>query len=101
MEALAAHAEELNLRIVLENLGDGRKNSPNTGRLAGSLIQRIGSPHVRMNYDLRNLRSREISLRIMRAADASPRHASPAVPLRRICRIPGSFLAFVRNTLQP
>jgi hypothetical protein len=39
-------AEELNLRIALENLGNGRNNSLNTGRLAGSLIQWIGSPYV-------------------------------------------------------
>jgi hypothetical protein len=44
-------AGELNLRIALENLGDGRDNSLNTGRLAGSLIQWIGSPYVQMNYD--------------------------------------------------
>jgi len=54
LETLAAHEEDLNLKIALENLGDGRKNLLNTGRLAGSLIQRIGSPHVRMNYDSRN-----------------------------------------------
>jgi len=101
VEPLAVHVEELNQKIALENVGDGRNNSPNTGRLAGSLIQRIGSPHVRMNYDSRNPRSREISLRIMRAPDAFPRRASPPAPLHRIRRIPGSFLAFVRKIFQP
>ena len=92
----STQAEELNLRIALENLGDGRNNSLNTGRLAGSLIQQ--------NWELYQNPtpiSRETPLRIMRAPDASPRRASPAVPLHRIRRIPDSFLAFVRNILQP
>ncbi len=57
MQALAALAEELGLKIALENPGDGRDNVLNTARSAASVIQRIGSPRVQMNYDFGNLLS--------------------------------------------
>jgi sugar phosphate isomerase/epimerase len=57
MEALVRFAESLDLIIGIENPGDGKENIIQTGRSGASLIKRIGSPWVKLNYDFGNLLS--------------------------------------------
>lgn len=51
---LAAHAEELDMWIGLENPGDGSDNLLNTASDAAPLLARIGHPRVGLNYDAGN-----------------------------------------------
>lgn len=57
IEPLLRHAETLDLIIGIENPGDGRDNLVNTGADGVRLVERIGSPHLRLNYDPANLSS--------------------------------------------
>lgn len=57
MDKLAAHAEELQIKIGLENPGDGEDNILNTGKQATAVITKIDSPWVGVNYDFGNLLS--------------------------------------------
>ena len=52
--SLAAHAEALDMRIGLENPGDGSDNLLNTASDAPALLARIGHPRVGLNYDAGN-----------------------------------------------
>ena len=54
IEALAAHAERLDLIIALENPGTGEDSLFNLAQDGLDLVNRIGSPHVRLNYDAGN-----------------------------------------------
>jgi sugar phosphate isomerase/epimerase len=54
IEVLAAHAERLNMIIALENPGNGEDNLFNLARDGLDLVKRIGSSHVRLNYDAGN-----------------------------------------------
>ena len=54
VEKLAAYAESLNMRIGLENPGDGTNNLIEAGRTGAELIEEIGSPFIRLNYDVGN-----------------------------------------------
>lgn len=54
IEVLAAYAERLNMIIALENPGNGEDNLFNLAKDGLDLVGRIGSPHVRLNYDAGN-----------------------------------------------
>lgn len=54
IETLAAHAERLGMIIALENPGNGEDNLFNVARDGLDLVERIGSPYVRLNYDAGN-----------------------------------------------
>jgi sugar phosphate isomerase/epimerase len=54
IETLAAQAERLDMVIALENPGNGEDNLFNVARDGLDLVDRIGSPHVRLNYDAGN-----------------------------------------------
>jgi sugar phosphate isomerase/epimerase len=54
IETLAAHAERLGMIIALENPGNGEDNVFNVARDGLDLMERIGSPYVRLNYDAGN-----------------------------------------------
>jgi sugar phosphate isomerase/epimerase len=54
IETLAAHAERLDMIIALENPGNGEDNLFNVAQDGLDLIERIGSPYVRLNYDAGN-----------------------------------------------
>jgi sugar phosphate isomerase/epimerase len=54
LETLAAHAERLDITIALENPGNGEDNLFNLARDGLDLVERIGSPYVRLNYDAGN-----------------------------------------------
>jgi sugar phosphate isomerase/epimerase len=54
IEVLAKHAERLGMIIALENPGNGEDNLFNLANDGLDLIKRIGSPHVRLNYDAGN-----------------------------------------------
>jgi sugar phosphate isomerase/epimerase len=51
IETLAVHAERLNMIIALENPGNGEDNLFNLAKEGLDLVNRIGSPYVRLNYD--------------------------------------------------
>ena len=51
---LAAHAEQLDMWIGLENPGDGSDNLLNTASDGQPLLARIGHPRVGLNYDAGN-----------------------------------------------
>lgn len=51
---LAAHAERLDMIIGLENPGNGEDNLFNLAEDGLSLLERVGSPYVRLNYDAGN-----------------------------------------------
>lgn len=55
IEQLAQWAEPLDMMIVLENPGDGKKNVIDHGETAPTVIKQIGSKSVRLNYDFGNL----------------------------------------------
>ena len=57
MEELARVAESLDLIIGLENPGDGKENIIESGKSGASVIQKIGSDWVKLNYDFGNLLS--------------------------------------------
>ena len=54
IDVLARHAEGLGLIIGLENPGDGSDNLFNTARDGIDLLDMIGHPSVRLNYDAGN-----------------------------------------------
>lgn len=54
IQILAAHAERLDMIIGLENPGNGEDNLFNLAGDGLSLLERIGSPYVRLNYDAGN-----------------------------------------------
>jgi sugar phosphate isomerase/epimerase len=54
IETLAVHAERLNMIIALENPGNGEDNLFNLAKEGLDLLNRIGSPYVRLNYDAGN-----------------------------------------------
>jgi sugar phosphate isomerase/epimerase len=55
MEELADLAESAGVTIALENPGDGADNVIGTGQAGAKVIERIGSKHVRLNYDFGNV----------------------------------------------
>lgn len=55
MEELARVAESLDLIIGLENPGDGKENIIESGKSGASVIQKIGSDWVKLNYDFGNV----------------------------------------------
>lgn len=55
IQRLAQWAEPLDMMIVLENPGDGKKNVIDHGETASAVIKQIGSARVRLNYDFGNL----------------------------------------------
>ena len=57
IDVLARHAETLGMVIGLENPGDGRPGLFDVAEDGVLLAQRIGSPHVRLNYDPGNTAS--------------------------------------------
>jgi sugar phosphate isomerase/epimerase len=54
IEALAGHAERLDMIIALENPGNGEDNLFNLARDGLDLVEQIGSAYVRLNYDAGN-----------------------------------------------
>jgi sugar phosphate isomerase/epimerase len=54
IQILAAHAERLDMIIGLENPGNGEDNLFNLAEDGLRLLERIGSPYVRLNYDAGN-----------------------------------------------
>lgn len=54
IEVLARHAEDIGLRIGLENPGDGSDNLLNTAADGPALLADIGHPMVGLNYDAGN-----------------------------------------------
>jgi sugar phosphate isomerase/epimerase len=54
IQILAAHAERLDMIIGLENPGNGEDNVFNLAEDGLSLLERIDSPYVRLNYDAGN-----------------------------------------------
>jgi len=54
IEPLVRHAEQLGLIIGLENPGDGSDNLINTAADGIALLDRLGYPNVRLNYDAAN-----------------------------------------------
>lgn len=54
IEVLAEFAEDRNMVIALENPGDGRDTLVHSGKSGASVIERIGSESVRLNYDVSN-----------------------------------------------
>jgi sugar phosphate isomerase/epimerase len=54
VEQLARHAEALDMRIGLENPGDGTDHLLNVAGDAPEMLSRIGSARVGLNYDLGN-----------------------------------------------
>lgn len=57
LEVLLRRAERLNIIIALENPGDGSDNVINTASQGIELVDRIGSPYLRLNYDAANTAS--------------------------------------------
>jgi sugar phosphate isomerase/epimerase len=55
VETLAAHAEKLDLVIALENPGDGQDQLLGTGTEGVTLLRKLGSDRVRLNYDFSNV----------------------------------------------
>ena len=55
IEALAAHAEDLDLTIALENPGDGQDQLLGTGVDGVTILEKLGSDRVRLNYDFCNV----------------------------------------------
>ncbi|MBX2999246.1 MAG: sugar phosphate isomerase/epimerase [Caldilineaceae bacterium] len=52
---LATVAQSLGMIIALENPGDGRASIVNDGPTGAAVIEEIGSPAVRLNYDFGNV----------------------------------------------
>ncbi|OHB78557.1 MAG: hypothetical protein A2Z25_22365 [Planctomycetes bacterium RBG_16_55_9] len=55
MEELALYAERLDLIIAFENPGDGQDQLLETGIQGLSILDRIGSDRVKLNYDFSNV----------------------------------------------
>ncbi len=54
IEPLVRHAEQLGMIIGLENPGDGSDNLINTAADGIALLDRLGHPNLRLNYDAAN-----------------------------------------------
>lgn len=54
IEPLVRHAEQLGMIIGLENPGDGSDNLINTAADGIALLNRLGYPNLRLNYDAAN-----------------------------------------------
>lgn len=54
MEVLAEFAEEHEMVIALENPGDGADALIDCGRSGAAVIEKIGAPSIRLNYDVSN-----------------------------------------------
>jgi sugar phosphate isomerase/epimerase len=54
IRVLVAHAEKLDMIIGLENPGNGEDNLFNLAKDGLSLMEKIGSPNVQLNYDAGN-----------------------------------------------
>ena len=54
IEPLVRHAEQLGLVIGLENPGDGSDNLINTAADGIALLEQLGYPSLRLNYDAAN-----------------------------------------------
>jgi sugar phosphate isomerase/epimerase len=54
IEPLVRHAEQLGMVIGLENPGDGSDNLINTAADGIALLDRLGHPNLRLNYDAAN-----------------------------------------------
>jgi len=54
MERLAQFAQSVELIIALENPGDGEEHIIDSGKTGASVIQKIGSDYIRLNYDFGN-----------------------------------------------
>jgi len=57
LEVLLRRAERFDMIIALENPGDGSDNVINTASQGVELVDRIGSPYLRLNYDAANTAS--------------------------------------------
>lgn len=57
MEIFVKHAEDIGMIIAFENPGDGKRNIIEGGRSGASVMKRMGSKHVKFNYDFGNLMS--------------------------------------------
>jgi sugar phosphate isomerase/epimerase len=57
VDALIPVAEDAGITICLENPGDGSDNIVDSGRAGAELVERIGCPGVRLNYDFSNIYS--------------------------------------------
>jgi sugar phosphate isomerase/epimerase len=55
LRELADVAQSLGMIIALENPGDGRASIVNDGASGAAVIEQIGSPAVRLNYDFGNV----------------------------------------------
>jgi len=55
MEKLASYAEKLDLAIALENPGDGQDQLLDSGIDGVTILERLGSDRVRLNYDCSNV----------------------------------------------
>ena len=54
IEPIVRHAEQLGLVIGLENPGDGSDNLINTAADGIALLDKLGCPNLRLNYDAAN-----------------------------------------------
>ncbi len=54
IDPLVRHAEQLGMTICLENPGDGSDNLINTAADGITLLDRLGHPNLRLNYDAAN-----------------------------------------------
>lgn len=57
IQKLAERAEQSGLTIALENPGDGQNSLLSSGECAASIVERIGSQFVKLNYDFSNVLS--------------------------------------------
>lgn len=57
METFVRHAEDIGVVIAFENPGDGKRNIIEAARSGAEVIKRLGSDHVKFNYDFGNLMS--------------------------------------------
>jgi sugar phosphate isomerase/epimerase len=55
IETLAAHAEDLDLTIALENPGDGQDQLLGTGIDGVAVLEKLGSDRIKLNYDFSNV----------------------------------------------
>lgn len=74
MERLADFAGSLGVTICLENPGDGEDHLIDSARTGAVVIQKVGSEHVRLNYDIGNV---VINSRGMRRPEEDLAYAIP------------------------
>lgn len=80
------HAEQLGLIIGLENPGDGSDNLINTAADGIALLDTLGYPHLRLNYDAANTVSHRPPGRPAAWCSASLTRCSP-------CRTAGTCIS--------